>query len=60
MSAESLLRAEADVYRKALVGLYCDATSGKRTTLDKAQVAKAAGCAIDHGNELFRRAKSAA
>lgn len=54
-----LLRVEADVYRKALIRLWADATSGARKTMDKGTVGDIAGNAIDQGNELFRRAKEA-
>lgn len=60
MSVERLLRAEADTYRKALVQLWGNATSGNRKTLDKADVGRIAGNAIDQGNELHRRAKAVA
>lgn len=53
-----LLQHEADAYRKVLIRLYCDATSGKRTTMDKVEVARWAEMGIEEGRELHARAKA--
>jgi len=46
-----------DVYRKAVIQLFVDATSGQRKTMDKNDVAAITGRAHDDANLWLRRAK---
>lgn len=47
---------EAATYRRAVVTLVSEATSGDRKTLDKAHVADVAGQALEEGNAWSLRA----
>lgn len=57
---EKLLEAEAWTYRKALVSLLADAMSGGRKTIDKDEIARLLGPALERGNELSRRQRETA
>jgi hypothetical protein len=58
--AERLLRAEVDVYRRAVIELGCEATGGGRKTMDKSYVAEVAERALSEGNAYHRRARELA
>jgi hypothetical protein len=53
--ATRLMRAELDVYRRAVISLGVEATSGGRKTMDKAEVAEACDRALEEGNRYSRR-----